>query len=282
MKLNLVPKHVSKAGQSRGMMVMAIAIVVLAAVGAILMMLQSQARLAAAVDKAESHQQGAADAVATANDADRVIAQGAMFDRNLKLATAMLDHNMAYTQLYDDVFAHIPSFFRLNSIAAVPNGAEAATVTLTGYLDTFQQYADMNLALLRIPGAVNVTRSGYVIDDKYVPSLNENDQIGTPVEPGEENLPSDPWERWQELERRAAAAPDGFLNINGFGTMGGDKGAMPGFSTVTFTVTIAGRNIQPPDPTATIMAVPALPTAPPTGGGNSQPTVPPTTSRDDN
>lgn len=276
MKLNLVPKHVSKAGQSRGFMVLAIVIVVLTLAGSFLMFAQSNKRLNDAVAAAEQYQQTAADAVVTANDADRVIGQAAIFDRNLKLAQAMLDHNFAYTQLYDDVFAHIPSFFRLNSISATPNGAEGCTVTLTGFLDTFQQYADMNLALLRIPGAVNVARSGYVIDDKYVPNLTETDQNGAPIKPGEAPLPSDPWERWQELERRAAAAPQGFQNVNGFGTMGGDKGAMPGFSTVTFTVTIMGRDIQTPDPTATIMALPStMPTNTTNNATNPGRTTPP-------
>src|SRR2546430_13626538 len=51
-------------------------------------------------------------------------------------------------------------FFRINSITATPNDANTVTVTMNGVIHTAQEYADLMLALLRIPGAQAVSRSG--------------------------------------------------------------------------------------------------------------------------
>jgi hypothetical protein len=49
-----------------------------------------------------------------------------------------------------------------------------------------------------------------------------------------------------------ANQPQGFRNLNNYGTQNALKGAMPDWSTVSVTMTISGRNIQPPNPRATL------------------------------
>lgn len=253
MKLNLLPTYVSKEGQSRT----AIAASVLIALGsigiALFLITSSAARLKAANEEVTRWQQPAADAYATSMEAEKIIAQATTPDRNLKLATAMNEHNNVYPNLYGEVMRYVPAFYRVSSMSAAPNGPNAAVVTLTGQIQSFQQYADIVLALLRIPDAVNVTRGGYTITDQFVPSLNETDQTGTPIRPGESNLPSDPMERMNEILSRAASEPSGFRDVNGYGTEAPNKGPLPGWSTVTMQV-VLNRNIQVPNPMATLRA----------------------------
>jgi hypothetical protein len=184
--------------------------------------------------------------------ADTIIAEMTNIDRNIKLTQAMLDHNRKQVELYREVMSYVPSYYRLTSINSSPTGPDGLTVNMTGVLKTHQQYADLVLALYRMPGVTNVTRSGYAIVDPRVPALNESDQIGTTVKPGEANLPSDPDERMAALIQRANQ-PQGFLGINNFGTENAVKGAMPDWSTVSVTMTITGRNIQPPNPRGTLI-----------------------------
>lgn len=252
MKLNLIPTYVSKEGQAKVFIALAVLMVLLSCVIAAAMIMLSQQKFAKAKEDAESRQQAAALAYETSVHADRVIATATGIDKNLKLASAMNVHNSAYINLYDEVLSYVPSFYRVNSITASAGGPNNVTVNLSGYLSSFQQYADANLALLRIPGVTNVVRADYELNDANVPRLVEEDQVGSPLKPNESPLPSDPWARYEALVARAAEAETGFQDLNGFGTEAADKGAAPGYSPVSFTITIAGRNLQAPNPMATI------------------------------
>lgn len=277
MKLNLVPTYVSKGSQAKVFIALAVLLVLLSCVIAGAMILMSQQKFAAAKERAESLQLPASRAYETSIHADRVIATATGIDKNLKLAQAMNVHNSAYINLYDEVLSYVPSFYRVNSISAQSNGPNSVTVNLSGFLRTFQQYADANLALLRIPGATNVIRENYTLTDASVPRLIESDQIGSPIKPEEANLPSDPWARFEELIARAGSAETGYQNgLNGYGTEEPDKGAAPGYSQVNFTITLTGRNLQAPNPMATVSTKNPAPGTP--APGTTAPATPATSA----
>ncbi|QYK52121.1 MAG: hypothetical protein KF824_07600 [Fimbriimonadaceae bacterium] len=253
MKLNLLPQSVSKAGAARGMVVVALAMAVLGVLAAVFMTVTSDKMLADAKESAISKQKLAADAKATADQAEAQIAAATIITKNQKLAEAMNEHNRKYVDLYRDVLRYVPSYYRLESIRATPTGPGASSVTLVGYIESFRQYADLAIALWKIPDAMTVTRAGYQIDDASVQPLTESDQIGSAIKADETPLPSDPLARMEAMIAQAASEPRGFLNIGGFGTtdVTSPRGAMPGYSQVTMTVTMS-RDIQTPDPRATI------------------------------
>lgn len=256
MKLNLLPTYVTKKSQAGLFIVLAALLLLLSIAGAIGLVLIGRDAQAKALAAADANRVQYSQAVAYSAAADSVILQATDADRHIKLARAMQEHNTKYTQLYNTVFQYVPSFMRVRSISATPNGPTGATVTLTGTLYSFQQYADAVMALLRIPNVQNVVRSGYTINDRSVPGLNELDSIGTPIRPSESNLPSEPQARMAELIARANAEPDPytFQNVNNFGTPETDRGALPDSSEVTFVITIDGVQLQTPDPRATIMS----------------------------
>jgi Tfp pilus assembly protein PilN len=259
MKLNLLPAKAKKStgggGGGGSLLPYIIGSVVIALLGigaAVAGIFMSQQQLAAALEPLPAKAQAYQRVDGLAKQAEPTIARAATINRNVSLAQAITAHSSKHLDLYEEVFDVLPSYFRLTQISSAVQGPDAVTVTLNGVVDSFQRYSDINLALLQVEGAVNVTPSGYVIDSPAVPGLNEIDQVGRPIRPGETNLPSDDLERMAEMEQRAAATPRGFLNQGGFGDLEADKGAMPGFSAVSYVLTIAGRNLQAPDPGATL------------------------------
>ncbi|MCH7904688.1 MAG: hypothetical protein IH944_09015 [Armatimonadetes bacterium] len=252
MKLNLVPSHVKEA--QGALVFMLIGGVIAAVAVAISFMLIANGR--AALDKANARVDAVVDDVGRvmgkAEKADEIILLATGIDRNIKLAHAMSEHSAKYPALFKDVMDHIPSFYRISSLSATPTSAASCTVTMSGVLQTHQQYADLVAALYKMEGVTSVARGGFVSTAKIVPTLTELDQIGTAVGPGQPNLSSD-WEaRMDEQIQLAASEPQGFLNVGGFGAPGpGMKGAMPGWSTVTITMSIS-RPMQTPDPRATV------------------------------
>ncbi|MBS1723522.1 MAG: hypothetical protein JSS66_11275 [Armatimonadetes bacterium] len=271
MKLNLLPTYVSKEGQSKVAWLVAGVMIIGSIAGGLFAIMWSNGELSAAKQRVDDVRPLYEKALATSKRADDIMASSVVIDRNLKLSQAMMAHNSVYPDLYREVLSYAPSFFRVNSIQAAPAG-EQTTVTMQGVLQTYQQYADVMLAMLRIPGATNVTRAGFTDIRPTVPGLNEQDQIGSPVKPGAGNLPSNPQARMEELIARANQEPTGFLNVGGFGDPDAtQKGAMPNWSPVTITVTLA-RNIQTPNPRATLTSQGGANTAPsgsgsPSGGG---------------
>ncbi|HXH60362.1 MAG TPA: hypothetical protein VNI20_03295 [Fimbriimonadaceae bacterium] len=251
MKLNLLPSHVSRSQGALGYIVFAAIVIIVAIFLSVGMVKRTRAELEAARADAKALEPQVAAALGKSKMADTVVQQVTGIQRNLLLTDAMLKHDTVYTTLYRDVEKYIPSFYRINSIAAAPANAQTCTVTMVGVLETPTQYADLVAALYRMPNVTSVTRQGFANTRPYVPSLNQSDQTGTPIQPGEGNLPSDPAARMAELIRRASAVPNGFLGTGGFGQDVSPKGAMPYWSTVTVTMTI-NRNIQTPNPRATL------------------------------
>lgn len=253
MKLNLLPTYVSKEGQSKAAWLVMGAMSLAAVAGAIGAAMYSNDALAKATARVTEAQPYYDKCKQTAQLAEDIMAGSVVVDRNLKLAKAMMDHSTVYPDLYEKVLGYIPSFYRVNSMTITPGGPDTCNVTMVGTIKSFQQYADVMLALLRIPGATNVARGGFVDNHPFVPGLNEQDQDGRAVKPGEGNLPSNAIDRLDALVARASQAPTGFLNVNGFGAPDAlQKGAMPEWSLVTLSVTLSGTNIQTPDPRATL------------------------------
>lgn len=264
MKLNLLPKHVAKSQGSKGAFFVMVIIVLVCGAMAFMLIQSGRNQLAAEREKVEPARQQVAKALGNSAMADTVISRVTGIDRNLKLTEAMLAHNSKYVELYREVMQYIPSYYRITNLSAAPTGPDAVTVNLSGVLKTHKQYADLVAALYRMPGVTSVSRQGYAIIDPYVPNLTEQDQIGTPIKPGDANLPSDPEERMAALMQRASAQPDGYLGIGAFGTEQMPKGAMPDWSTVNVTMVLSGRPLQVPDPRATLDQ-----SAGASGGGNT-------------
>lgn len=253
MKLNLLPTYVSKGNQAKTATVVSVLLALLGILGAVGLIFISKDQVKTARANAEEKQERAARAVATSKRADEVVADAQMIIRNINLADAMLKHNDAYPDLYRDIKPYIPGFFRVTNMTAAPNDAQTATVTLTGTLKTFQQYADLMIALYRIPGATTVSRAGYVSVDPYIPNINDVDQNGRPIRPGQANVPDDKYQRLAYLQGQGTLT--GFTGQGGFGTADRTQPrlAMPGYSLVTISVVIP-RAIQTPDPRATLQS----------------------------
>lgn len=252
MKLNLVPSHVKDAQGAVVFMLIGVVMAVVAVGGSFMMIASGRTALEGANARVDAVLGDVGVVMGKAEKADEIILQATGIDRNIKLAHAMSEHSGKYPALFKDVMDHIPSFYRINSLAATPTSATECTVTMSGVLRTNQHYADLVAALFKMDGVTNVARGGFVSTEKIVPTLNEPDQLGTAVAPGEPNLPSG-WEEMMDARiQQAASEPTGFLNVEGFGTPGAEmKGAMPGWSTVTITMSIA-RPMQTPDPRATV------------------------------
>lgn len=264
MKLNLLPTSVSKASAAKTAAVFSVLLALLGIAGAVGMIFYSKQQRDDAYAAAQALTGQYTQVDSLSKSADTIIASAQQLVVNTGLAEAMSKHNDVYPALYDEVRRYIPSFFRINAMSATPGGADRCTVTLTGAIQTQQQYADLMLALLRIPGATNVGRAGYNPIDKQVPPLSEEDQLGLPIGPGESNLPSDPVDRLNAMIQRGSVT--GFVDAGGFGGEPGIREAMPDWSMVTVTVSLP-RNIQTPDPRATLSAsggapAPGVPSAP--------------------
>lgn len=254
MKLNLLPTSISKEGQHKAAIFGSAALALVGVAAAVGMTLYGKQQLKAATDEATAWKPLADQALATSQKADEIMAKSVYIDRNLKLSKAMLEHSGVYPNLYDEVLRYMPRWFRVNSITARPVDATTCNVQVTGMLQKAEQYSDIMLSLLQIPGAVNVSRTGFVDGRMFVPNLIETDQLGLPIRPGDANLPSDQFDRFEERVARAAGEPQGFLDTGGYGRPEvDDRGPIPGWSQVGLAVTLQ-RNIQVPDPRATLVA----------------------------
>ncbi|MCH8274881.1 MAG: hypothetical protein IH851_08825 [Armatimonadetes bacterium] len=233
MKLNLVPKAVAKDVASRTTFFVVLIAVIASLVGAFALNLNNQGELSKWKGMAEQKKEHADRVVATAAHADDVISEATIILTNTQLVQDIDAANMAYPVLYDGIREYIPSFFRVRTMEAQSTGANAATVTITGYLKTFEQYSDIMIALLRYPRAVGVGRSGFA-------PVAEGDE--GPFDYGPETSERGPIPGWSEVTIIVAVAVGG-----------------PDFPT----------GLQVPDPMPTLQAASrgAAPAGPGAGGG---------------
>ncbi len=267
MKLNLLPATVSRGAQSRTAWIASVIIMLIGIGAAIAAALTSQANLAQAKDAYETAKPLADRAYATSAQADAIMGDAKVVDlvKNVALAESMISHNDAYPNLYNSLLPYIPPFYRLTSLAATPIDDKTATVTMSGTLGSYQQYADLMLVLMRNPNAVSVSRSGFQSTDAIVPQLTPVDQLGHPRKPGEQPVPDDPLQRLAYFQSQAQ--PAAYTGQGNFGS-GTDntRGAMTGESLVTVQM-VVNANLQTPDPRGT------LSTAAGGGGSTGAPTT---------
>ena len=267
MKLNLLPTSVSKGKQAQTAIVLSVLVAVLSIAAAIGMIFTSRAELQQATKAAAEAKPRADLATATSKYADEVIAQARVILVNINLADEMSKHSTVYPDLYDEVRGYIPAFYRVTSMSASAGGPDTTTLSLNGVLHTYQEYADLMLALYRIPGVQTVARAGYQNTDRYVPQLSQTDQFGRPIRPGEQPIPDDPLARLDQMIAQGGVS--GFSGTSGFGGAPGPRGAMPNYSTVAVTVVLA-RGVQTPDPRGTLSGIGSAARAC-WGGGGFQP-----------
>ncbi len=277
MKLNLLPKTVDTSGRAKfawfgGFLAFAGSLVAAFAMAKI-----SGDQLDKVNAKLEEIKPNYSKVVAVATDADTMMAapQVKQVVANTALAKAMMEANRVYPDFYDGVKSYIPAFFRITQMSGAPVDATNATLSLTGTVKNAQEYADLMLALMRIPGATSVTRAGFQAEDVIVPALSENDQNGKPRKESEAPIPDDPLERLQYFTDQSV--PSGYLNSGNFGVTepGTTKTVRPGESLISVVVTVP-KNLQVPNPRATITALGAAtganaPTTPVAAGTTTPP-----------
>jgi hypothetical protein len=269
MKLNLLPTHVSKEKQNRVAIVLSVLLAGLGIAAAVYMVIVPAARLKQVDEMVATETASHQNLQQRSAQADTIIQRATILLRNISLADSMLKHSAAYPALYNDIKPYIPSFFRVHTMSAAPSG-DMTVVTMTGVIKTYQQYADLMLALLKNPEAVSVTRSGYQHVDPRVPALTPEDQRGRAVRSGEGPIPDDPLDRLDYFIGQGRVT--GFTGTGGFGTTDtGARHAMPDWSEITITYVVR-RNVQTPDPRATL----ALQTGTPQQAPGTNPGTPAT------
>ena len=256
MKLNLLPKIVDTTGRAKRAFFAGILVFAGSCVAAFMMVNISNARLQKANDSVTEATPMYDAAVKVAADADAIMARPEVRQLvvNTALAKEMIASNRRYPDLYDSVKPYIPRFFRITSLSASPIDAASCTVSMTGTVKSAQEYADLMLALLRIPGATSVSRAGFQKEDVIVPPLVLVDNQGRPRLESKGPIPDDPLDRLAYFENDTSAS--GYFSAGNFGNLeyGTEKGARPGESQITVSVTIP-QNIQTPNPRATIQSL---------------------------
>lgn len=250
MKLNLLPTYVGR-GRQLGVAIFAgVIMIAVSIVFSVTLDASAAKALAKAQDQAHSYENPVNAAVTYAQNADSVVQPLRQVLLNTQLANDMQAHCEVYPKFYDSIFPYIPDFFRITSMQAVPNDPNNVTLTLTGVIKTHQQYADLMLALLRIPGATTVSRSGFTPTAPFVPNVSAADQSPTTQDPDQPVLPKDGLQRLDALI--ASGKVSGFAPKGNFGSgKEGERDAMPDYQLVTVSVQMPGQ-LQTPNPRQTL------------------------------
>ncbi len=275
MKLNLLPSGAKKGGSPVLAWATAGLLVVGSLVATAAMAFLSSAALQTAKEEAIAIQPQAAEAVKQAKYAQLIVDSTQGVARNIELEKAMSDHNLKYTRFYRQVGTYIPSFLRVRRMQVRPINESSCALQVTGVLYSLQQHHDAQLALLRIPGAMQVGATGYAARPVLVPALSEDDQVGRAARIGSTPLPLDANERLNTIISRANEGTQGFENLENFGTEAdfGPRGALPTGSIVTYTVILSSTGAVPA-PAGAPGGVPA-PGVPPTGAPTTAGAIPP-------
>src|SRR5579862_2189078 len=204
MKLNLIPTSAARTG---GASKLAWIIMVVMILVSIYLSMRMNSTVAGTLSKAKEdvqNNQAASDNVnSVSSNADHVMTEESGPLLNTKLVQAMQAHCSVYPNFYDELFKYIPGYFRLTAISVTPNDGNTATLTMTGSVGSLHEYTDLVLALMRVRGAQQVTRSGYQLTYSYVQPLQADTQHTWKVKPGEQRLTDDPIQR---LDSKIATA----------------------------------------------------------------------------
>ena len=255
MKLNLLPTYVGKGRQVTLAIVCGVMVVAAAFGVTTVMISDANKQLAKVKEQAQKYDAPVQAAIDHAAMAETIVAPLAGISRNINLAVAMQQHNSKYPEFYTKIFPTIPDFYRITSMQASPVDGSTVTLRMTGVLKTQEQYRDLMLALLRIPGAQSVTRSGFTPKFSVLPGVTSTDQNPTAPAPGEPSLPKDPLQRLDALI--ASGQPKPFAAPKGYGDDPGERGPMPDYQEITVTVELKdpappSYNLMTPNPSATL------------------------------
>jgi hypothetical protein len=252
-KLNLLPKVVDVTGKSKVAFIGSLLMVLASIAGTIFMVTTANKRVQDSDEALASSKPAYDKTVAKAAEADAIMAQPHVRQLLMdnEITHAVHDSSKKYPDLYNEVARYIPAFFRLTNMSAAPSSAEASTLTLTGTVKNAQQYADVVLGLLRIPGALSVNRANFQGDNWVIPNLTENDQVGRGYWESKGPIPDEPFERMSYFENQKE--PTGYLNSGNFGILDPNitKTVRPGESLITLNVTLQ-RNLTAPNLRATL------------------------------
>ncbi|MCE9559384.1 MAG: hypothetical protein K8R88_10570 [Armatimonadetes bacterium] len=258
MKLNLLPNYVSKGASAKVWLGASVLFTALAIGGAVFMTVSSKAARDEAEVAAKDLEGKAAQVVVIAKQADTLGAASAPLTRNLSLAQSIEEYPYKVTGFYRTVQNYIPGFFRINQMSLTPVSETSCTLTLAGTINSYQQYADLMLALLRIPGAKTVTRAGYVLDRANLNGITETDTRPEKSRSSETPLPKDPVERIAALVSRASAETTGFTGAGNYAsTPEVARQAIPNWQNITVTVEldnpVAAAPVLNPTPGAVVV-----------------------------
>ena len=252
MKLNLLPTYVGKGKQLTVAIVFGVMLMAACAGLTSVMISDAHQDLAEAKTKATQYDKSIDDAIAYSGKAEEIITPLTTVVRNINLGNAMLDHSHVYPDFYNKMRPYIPDFFRITNEQATPTDNQTVTFRVTGELKSQEQYRDLMLALLRIPGAKTVTRSGFTPKFAILPGVTEQDQSPVAPKPGEAALPKDQLERMNALI--ASGAEKAFTPAKGYGGDPGERGPTPEEQEITATILLQDPqyNLLTPDPSATL------------------------------
>lgn len=262
MKLNLLPICETQETTLKKTIFLMGAVLLGTIAASTVMAIYSNSRIQASKQKAEELEPQAAFAYRRAMQANSIIKSGTLLERNMRLEEAIEKHNAAQIHLMNDVLQYIPGFFRVTSLTIAPRGAQDSLVTITGIVRTYQQYADVMMALMRMPGATQSFRFGFESKERYVPPLIEMDQAGQPIKPGQVRLPDDPWKRFEiRMDTMLKGTQEGgnhshsaIYNMNPQTKKNDPVPPTPNESEVTLYVQVANRPMQVPNPRQTLAA----------------------------
>ncbi|MEI7575251.1 MAG: hypothetical protein WCK51_00020 [Armatimonadota bacterium] len=256
MKLNLLPKTVDTSGRAKFALVGGVLVFVGSLLASFAMAKISGDRLAYATEKLNEIKPKYEAVVKVATEADTMMAAPQVKQAvvNTGLAKSMLASSRLYPDFYDGVKSYIPAFFRITQMSATPIDDKSSSLRLTGTVKNAQEYADLMLGLLRIPGATSVTRAGFQAEDVVVPALTEIDQVGKRRKESEAPIPDDAFDRLQYFT--AQSVPAGYLNSGNFGVTepGTVKTVRPGESLISVVVTVP-KDLRVPNPRGTIQSL---------------------------
>jgi len=251
MKLNLLPTYVGRGRQIVLFIVIGVLMIFVSLGVSVSMVVRAQKDLDNAKAQALAFDKPVQDAINYSNKVDEIMQPLPILVRNVELAKAMDAHNSVYPEFYKSMFPYIPGFFRITNVQATPNDANNVTLRMTGILKSREQYRELLLALLRIPGATSVVRSGFTAPGTpFLPNITEPDQDPDIVQPDKPILPKDQLQRMDVLianANRRDPPPAGLWGLGG----DGERGPMPKYQAVTVAVTVPGK-LQTPNPSATL------------------------------
>ncbi|MBS1717121.1 MAG: hypothetical protein JSS72_05255 [Armatimonadetes bacterium] len=250
MKLNLLPSSLGPGKSILPAIFLSIVMLVASTVASIIMIRTSAQALKDETDRANGLRPQVDKLATVSAKADEIALRAVPIVRNINLFNAMQKASDVYPAAYDSVLPYIPPFYRIFTLNVAPSGGNMV-VNMSGVIKGYQQYNDLLLALLRIPGATGITRSGMGIRTKITPGISVIDQEGRTKFPDEGVIPDDP--EGQVNRAISQGGVTGFVNAGGFGTAGnGPRGAMPLATLINVQFTVPRNIATIPNPRATI------------------------------